>query len=83
MSSCWDRGQERVIIFSFKERFIFKKNFVSVFVPVSIYVSHLCSGPHGNLRVSDLLEQELQGIVSYLMWLLGTKPRFSAGAVHC
>lgn len=37
----------------------------------------MCVGDRGDKKkVSDLLEPELQGVVSHHMWVLGTEPQF-------
>lgn len=40
----------------------------------------MCVDVQGQKRVSDLLEPELQVVVHYLIWVLGTKLRSSRRA---
>lgn len=49
--------------------------FVYVFMPEWIYVHSLCAGAYRDQRAWDLVDLELQAIVS-LVWVLGTKPHF-------
>lgn len=52
-----------------------------VCVSVWIYVHHMPVGAQGGQRVLGSLELELQVFVNHLIWILGTKPGFSARAV--
>lgn len=49
---------------------------------VWIYVHHMPVGAQGGQRVLGSLELELQVFVNHLIWILGTKPGFSATAVN-
>ena len=62
-----------------KARLHFYFHFIFVFMvcSVCVRVSERACGSQ-NRRASDLLELELQMVVSYLMWVLGSELRFSA-----
>lgn len=51
-------------------------------VSVWIYVHHMPVGTQGGQRLLGSLELELQVFVNHLIWILGTKPGFSARAVN-
>lgn len=45
------------------------------------YVYHIYAGTlGGQKKVSEFLEWEVQGLVSHLMWIQGTKPWYSANS---
>lgn len=48
---------------------------------MSVFVHATTGASGGQKRVLDPLELKLQGVVSHLMWVLGTKLKFSASSV--
>lgn len=60
--------------------FLFQKICVYAYACDSVYIYHMCaSACRDQKRVMDSLEIELQAVVTYPMWVLGTQLCSSGG----